>query len=494
MAQGTINRLTYERLGILLTDSPAYKLEGSKYSDLIRVQSMDYSFSHQDVDVKAIGSDELITRDGQSPIIRAPDVNCSINYLFCEGQNEIAAGFYIGSDSSVLKNIVGSADTDDINIIIVASNKDEHEDLSFLDSEADFEGYNIIGIGNAFLSNYQYSASVGSLPESSITYLASNMKYDLYSTSDKPTLPAVKLGLENSGSLEQLYLDTSMMKDLGHDREDKGYVFDQHFNPEVSVIRPGDIKITMTKQSGARGGAILNSIDAAVQNVSISLPISRQDIYGMGSNYIFNRKLKMPIIGQMSIDMIVRGYNQDEVDSFLTKADVYDVKIQHPISDRILGDQGSTLVEGLYYYVAVEKNEWKQVFMTSVTRDVSGSSGDVDFSEDGNFYYICIDQFNWGQINLSDSDRSFDGEIAYDYNFVYVKNEDVWKKFNVNNIDYKNLPEDTALTVSSDITFRIHRAQLKQQSYSHSIGQNVEVSSSMTFDVTKVDGLSLYFN
>ena len=98
MAQGTITRLTYERLGILLTDAPAYKENGTKYTDLIRVQSMDYGFSHQAVDVKAVGSDKLVTRNGQSPIVRAPDVNCNIEYLFAEGQNEIAAGLHIGKD------------------------------------------------------------------------------------------------------------------------------------------------------------------------------------------------------------------------------------------------------------------------------------------------------------------------------------------------------------------------------------------------------------
>ena len=110
MAQGAITRLTYERLGILLTDAPAYKENSSKISDLIRVQSFDYGFSHESLDVKAIGSDSLLTRKvgGQSPIVRAPNVNCNIEYYFCEGRNENSAGLYIGKDGSVLKNIITS--------------------------------------------------------------------------------------------------------------------------------------------------------------------------------------------------------------------------------------------------------------------------------------------------------------------------------------------------------------------------------------------------
>ena len=101
-----MTRLTYERLGIILTDAPAYKESGTKYGDLIRVQSMDYGFNHQAVDIKSIGSDKLVVRRQQSPILRAPDVNCNIEYFFAEGQNEIKAGLYVGRDGSILKNFL----------------------------------------------------------------------------------------------------------------------------------------------------------------------------------------------------------------------------------------------------------------------------------------------------------------------------------------------------------------------------------------------------
>ena len=498
MAQGTITRLTYERLGILLTDAPAYKENGTKYTDLIRVQSMDYEFSHQAVDVKAVGSDKLVTRNGQSPIVRAPDVNCNIEYLFAEGQNEIAAGLYIGKDASVLRNFLDSSATDDINVLVVASHQDEHKDLVFLSNESDFEDYNVIGIGNAFLMNYEYTASVGSLPTSSLNYAGSNMKYDAYSVNNRPTLPAVKLGVSNTKSSEKVVLRHDSMRDVSHDRDkssrqDEGYVFDEHFDPEVSTIKPGDIKLTITKQNGGRGGASLDSLSAAIQNISIDLPIPRQDIYGMGSNYVFNRKLKLPIIGSLSINMIVRGYTQDQVDSFLTQADVYNILVEHTTPKRAVGNQGQTLIENLYYYIAVENNDWRRVSMESFVHSVSGSAGDTQFSDDGSFYYVCISGFTWGRINLINSNESFSGDIAYSYNFIYVLDGTAWKKFSVDTIDFDSIDAETILNISSGIAFEINRAQLKNQSYSHAIGSDVMVSSSMTFDVTRTDGLRLYF-
>ena len=150
--------------------------------------------------------------------------------------------------------------------------------------------------------------------------------------------------------------------------------------------------MTITKNSGGRGGASLDSVDAAVQNISIDLPIARQDIYGMGSNYVFNRKLKLPVIGQLSVDMVLRGYEQDQVDSFLTETDTYDIVVKHPVAQRILGDQGSTYIADDYYYVAVEKNDWRRIAMVSIDRL---SSEDTDFSDDGNYYYVFIDSVTY---------------------------------------------------------------------------------------------------
>lgn len=486
MAQGTITRLTYERLGILLTDAPAYKENGSKYNDLIRVQSMDYSFSHVASDIKSIGSDLLVTKNGQSPILRAPNIDCGITYLFAEGQNEIAAGLYVGRDSSILKNKLSSSTTDDINIIVVASDKDEHRDLVFLDNESDFENYNIIGIGNAFLNNYTYTASVGSLPVASFSYAGSNMKFDLYSVNQKPKLPAVKLGVNNLNSEEELLL-----------RSNEGNMFDEEHIPEISSTKPGDIKVSITKKSGGRGGARIDSVHAAVQNVSINLPIPRQDIYGMGSNYVFNRKVQLPVVGDLSIDMVLRGYNQDQVDSFLTKTDVYELIIEHPVAKRILGLEGSKYISDGYYYIAIDENDWRRVAMSNKTRSSSGLLGDVEISADGNFYYVCLGSNDWGAIPLVDSEKSFSGYVVndevYSDEFVYVYTLFGWKKFSVAALNFDTISLDSSFDVADKIAFQIDRAQLKQQSYSHAIGSDVMVSTSMTFDVSRVDGLRLFF-
>ena len=315
MAQNTISRLSYERLGVLLTDFPAYK-ENSAVNSLIRVQGIDYQFSNVVQDIKVVGSDRLMTKSGESPVIRQPDIGCSVNCLFSQAENESLIGLYTGQDYSVLKNFFDAPSTDDTNIIVVASNESQVTDLNHIDDENQFSGYNVVGIGNAFLSSYSYNAQVGALPETSFAYEASNMKFDTYNPNDLPTMPAIKLGVDNQFSNEQIALDENSFNESLSELQS-------------SAIAPGNIEIDITKNFGSHGGSPIESIHAAIQSISIDLPIERQSIYGFGSNYVFDRKLKLPIIGNVSINMILREYSEGQVEEFFDRAATYDLTISH---------------------------------------------------------------------------------------------------------------------------------------------------------------------
>jgi hypothetical protein len=315
MGKSKVDRITYERFGILVTDFPAYKQAGSTSGDLTRIQSFDYNFSHPAIDIKAIGSDRLITQDLESPIVRQPEVECNLSYIFSSGENEEKIGFHLGSDASVLKKFYDNQLTDDVNLILFADSECEHRDLNNVTNENGFSGYNVVGFGNAFLKSYNYSASVGSLPTASISYACSNMRFDEYKENDPPTLPSLKLGVDNKFSEETLQIDENS--------------FNPHTENDVPGILPGGVVVNITKNAGEHGGAVLDDIDAAIQSVNINLPIERQDIYGFGSNYVFDRKLKFPIIGSVSMDMILTELYTGEIDSFFTKGSRYDMVISH---------------------------------------------------------------------------------------------------------------------------------------------------------------------
>jgi hypothetical protein len=503
MAQGVMDRLTYERLGVILTDAPAYKEAGSKYKDLIRVQNMSYDLTHQSTDIKAIGADELVTRDGQSPVVRAPDVSCDIGYLFTNGLNENNIGFHLSKNGSVLKNFLLQNHTDDINILIVSSNKNENEDLVFLESEQDFENFNIIGIGNAFLSRYAYSASIGQFASSTISYGGSNIQFDLYSEQNRPKLPAVKLGANNIRSEEVLELAPGKFTDFHHSFDK---IFDSHVSPEISAISPGTINATIFKINGDRGGAVVDSVNAAIQNINIDLPIPRQAIYGLGSNFIFDRKLKLPIIGSLSIDMILREYSQDKLDGFLNKTNTYDIIIDHKIDPLLAGNEGDFFADEISekLYINIGDSEWKSTShgQGSTEENTSISSSQKEyFSGDYNFYYARIKDSLWLKVPLEESffqDQEADVfQKIYQNNYIHIKTESSWVKFLVEDLVLDNdliegLSFESKSKLVNNITFEINNAQLQNQSYSHEIGSDVMVSSALSFGVSRDDGLKLY--
>ncbi len=312
MAICSPTRLTYERLGVLVTDFPGYKEDGTVSGNLIRVQSMDYQFQHPGNDVKSIGSDSFMQRDGESPIIRNAEVQCNISYLFSSGENEKSLGLYFGSDGSILKSRFESSQSDDINVIAVASNEGLNRDLS---NAEDYSGYHVIGIGNCFLDSYNYEASVGSLPSASVSFRGSNMTFDTYEPEDTPTLPSIKLGMDNPASEEKLNLDQDS---FGYD-----------IVPEANVIMPGDIMVSIEKVAGSYGGIPLESEDAAIQSMSLSIPIQRQDIYGFGSNYVFDRKLKLPVMADFSMNVILREFDTGSIASFFSEGAKYNMTIDH---------------------------------------------------------------------------------------------------------------------------------------------------------------------
>ena len=315
MAQGVVSHLTYDKLGVLVSDFPAYKTTPYSSGDLMRVQSMNFSFTHPAKDVKAVGSDVLMQINGESPVLRQPDVNCEISYIFTSGENERNIGFHLGSDASILKKYFESTSTDDINIIAVASNSLAHRDLNKISEVNNFSGYNVIGFGNCFLNNYRFNASVGQLPNASLSYSCSNMKFDTYLPDQPPTLPAVNLADGFTLSSEPIKLSIN--------------TFDEHMPTDyIGGILPGDISISITKHAGDYGGAKLESIYAAIQNIDINVPIGRQDIYSFGSNYVYDRKPQYPLLGSMSTEMILRDVGTGQTDSFFTQGTRYDILIE----------------------------------------------------------------------------------------------------------------------------------------------------------------------
>ena len=132
-------------------------------------------------------------------------------------RNEKNIGFHLGPDASIFKRYFEGSATDDINIVAVASNNLSHRDVNFIPDPNDFSGYNVIGFGNCFLTNYRFNASVGNLPGASLSYSCSNMKFDTYDPNNLPTLPSLNLADGSTFSSEPIKLSENTFDEMPHE-------------------------------------------------------------------------------------------------------------------------------------------------------------------------------------------------------------------------------------------------------------------------------------
>ena len=164
----------------------------------------------------------------------------------------------------------------------------------------------------------------------------------------------------------------------------------------------------------------------------------------------------------MSVDMVLRGYTQDEVDSFLTESDVFEIKIDQPVQTRVGGEVGDIYIGSSRLYVAIEKDTWKSIAYAVESR-VSGSSGDIYISEDANFFYACIQDDSWAKIPLVPSSLGFTGYNVKDTvptaRFLHVYTTLGWRKFPLTTVNFEDLVLEEAFQLANNITFEINRAQ-----------------------------------
>ena len=143
---------------------------------LDRIQSCNFNMSINRQDINEFG--KLARLD--SIVLESPTVGLDFNYYATDGFNERLLGFNItgvgdnANTSNVAQSISGLlSDIQGNNYYILTV--DEGEDVvgGTLTPSA-----NVVGIGNGFITEYSFEASVGSIPTVSVTVEAFNIKSD----------------------------------------------------------------------------------------------------------------------------------------------------------------------------------------------------------------------------------------------------------------------------------------------------------------------------
>ena len=280
------NRVIYQSESLYVSKDAGSAASGDHH-ELIRVQSANYGFSINRQDVNQYGNLARI----DSLVLEAPTVNFDFSYYVGDGFNEKALGFDVTSSSQFPSGFLDT--TSGRNFYILTS--DEGQDsVTF----ANGDPYSVIGIGNAFLSDYSVDLSVGALPTATVSFEAANIN-----SSNGTIAGDTFLSLHASG--ESPAIDIAEGDPIGQTVELLRPRNTGQDGP--TALRPGDIYITFPGFNNTNGG--LAKIDGAgkfhLQSANLSMPLSRSPIERLGSKFPFARVVDFPVNASLSVNAIV---------------------------------------------------------------------------------------------------------------------------------------------------------------------------------------------
>ena len=259
-------------------------------TQLKRVQSANYGFDIARTDVNQFGELAAIDRI----ILESPTVNFDSSWYMCNFYNEDVIGLNINNAGTAKASLAGmlgdilnpTTSAGERNYYVrVTKDGDDMKDV--VTGTAASAGDNaVIGIGNAFLSNWTCEAAVGGFPTASMTAEALNIKFDRNADGAATgTIPAIDAA--DGTALTNVY-------------QLSGYTSSGESTSAITVVKPGDVTLTLpTTQGGA------NYTNMHIQSFNCSVDMAREPINKLGSRFAFARVISFPITASMSVDAIM---------------------------------------------------------------------------------------------------------------------------------------------------------------------------------------------
>ena len=301
------NRVIYQSEGIWVSDEATST--GSGYNtQLKRVQSANYSYTINRQDVNQYG--QLARID--SLVLDPPTVSVDFSYYLCDGFNERLLDFYVatGTGTSYVEGNFASGHlqaTSGKNIYIVTS--PEGDDLNLGEGGATTGSFSandkVIGIGNAYISDYSIDLSVGSLPTASVTLEGANVASSLAG----PVLAGTGCVVNPSVNQESgtAVVDPHTPVSLASPSSGSG----------VTALRPGDITMTLSNFNTDTVAKIGGDDGIHIQSASISLPLSRSPLDRLGSKFAFARTVDFPVTTTLSVSALMNEENARNLSALL---------------------------------------------------------------------------------------------------------------------------------------------------------------------------------
>lgn len=283
---------------------------------LDRVQNCNFNFTINRQDVNEFGK---LARIG-TIVNEPPTVTLDYSYYITDGLNERLMGFNFGgtttstagapawdtamiSGAGAISGFLSETQGQNYYILTV----DEGEDVvgASIGSSTD----SVIAIGNGFVTNYQFTASVGDVPTASVTVEGFNIKSDVgggtagvgYSGSS----PAVYNGTANSPATRITGYNKYYKINAAQIGSTAGTGA-----ATVTALRPGDIVLSVPNASAANEDTFVNVADIGtsainIQSFGFTVPLARTTLSRLGSLFGYNRVVNVPLNMDITINALV---------------------------------------------------------------------------------------------------------------------------------------------------------------------------------------------
>ena len=300
-----------------------------------RIQNCNFNFTINRQDINEFGKLARI----DSIVMEAPTVGLDFSYYVTDGYNERLMGF----------NITGVTDTNIVNGAqaisgLLSDLQGNNYYILTVDEGEDVVGgtltpnSTIVGIGNGFISEYSFEASVGAIPTASVTVEAFNIKSDsaetvtTVTTGNAPVTSVLGADITsitgNSPAIDLFATPATKFTSIGsaykldYSRAFSGAIgggAGVNFTgfttgvSSVSALRPGDIVLSLGNSVG-----LTNLSDAHIQSFNFTLPLSRTILQRLGNTFGFARVVNVPINMDVSISAIVSELKDQNLFDALT--------------------------------------------------------------------------------------------------------------------------------------------------------------------------------
>jgi len=260
------------------------------------VQNLSFDIPNSRARMKQISNQDF----AYDSIQFAPVINLSFDYISStEFLNENFLGiFFKPSDS--YQSVLNKANDFSCNLYFILSDDYPYDLIYKIKNQGNLNGLNSWSFGNCVLKNYSATLAAASLPQISISLEAVNMQLETI-TSNTLNCPAINLAVGNQSGKANIKVNNSdFISNLNT------------LNTSITgqpILPTYNSKIFTLLNDNIQSPSIVISPynNSAITNLNFSIDFERENSYGFGSDYVYDSKIKFPLLGTLDIEAVAFG-------------------------------------------------------------------------------------------------------------------------------------------------------------------------------------------